>query len=70
MEALILLFAIIIAFSLFCLVERRTMKRMSEHGHSLTAKSYGIYLLKSGNNKYNNLRRKRIQKQRDKWNIG
>ena len=70
MEALILLFAIIIAFSLFCLVERRTVKQMREHGHSLTPKSYGIYLLKSGKDRYNKLRRKRIQKQRDKWNIG
>jgi hypothetical protein len=70
MEALILFFVLIVAISIFCLVERKTVKQMREHGHSLTPKSYGIYLLKSGKDKYNKLRRKRIQKQRDKWNIG
>ena len=66
MEALILLFAVIVGFSIFCLVERKTIRQMREHGFFLTPKSYGIYLLKSGKDKYNNLRRKRIKKQRDK----
>lgn len=70
MEALILFFVLIVIVSLCCMVEMKTEKQMREHGHSLTPKSYGIYLLKSGKDKYNKLRRKRTQKQRDKWNIG
>ena len=67
MEALILFFVLIVVVSIFCLVERKTVKQMREHGYSLTPKSYGFYLLKSGKDRFNKLRRKRIQKQRDKW---
>lgn len=64
MEALILFFIILAAFSLFCHAGRNRVGRR-ECGFSLTPKSFGIYLLESGKSKYNQLRRKRIKKQRD-----
>ena len=77
MEALILFFVLIVVVSLCCMVELKTEEQMGEDECSDTPttyspkpcspRSYGIYLLKSGKDRYNKLRRKRIQKQRDKW---